>query len=300
MIRLILRRPAQLCGKATGFRMNYQNLYLTDKIYADQVSDTLPLGEVSTITYANQQDGFLFGEMSAHVKADFGALLEFNCRQEQHRERSPLGSKGKEERPHMDRYTVGLEEGWFLTYAGELMYHYSCRPMIVVGRDDTVCYSALPIDLSVEDQKRIAANRGDEDTNGTTGVTTHSTGYFLEPHTRRLTFWGTHMPCVRNFGGAYLNTRGGWVVALAHLLLMEKPQTLKQHEELEYVQGKLRKYDLSFWGIYDKALVRAGPWISSPRLGGYKKMWGRSYWYRDLNFRIPVTSAPTICGKKSP
>jgi hypothetical protein len=153
-------------------------------------------------------------------------------------------------------YTVGLEEGWFLTYARELMYHYSCRPIIVVGRDDTLCYSALPIDLVVEDQKRIAANRGDEDTNGTTGFTTHSTGYFLEPHTRRLTFWGTHMPCVRNLGGAYLNTRGGWVVALPHLLLMEKTQTLKQHEELEYVQGKLRKYDLGFGGIYDKALVR--------------------------------------------
>jgi hypothetical protein len=257
MIRLILRQPAQLCGEATGFHTNYENLYLMDEIYADQVSNTLPLGEVSTITYANQQDGFLFGEMSAHVKAEFGALLEFNCRQEQHQERSPLRSKGKERRPHMDGYTVGLEEGWFLTYAGELMYHYSCQPIIVVGQDDTVCYSALPIDLVVEDQKRIAANRGNKDTNGTMGVTTHSTVDFLEPHTRRLTFWGMHMPCVHNFRGAYLNTWGGWVVALPHLLLMEKPQTLKQHEELEYDQGKLRKYDLGFGGIYDKALVRA-------------------------------------------
>jgi hypothetical protein len=199
---LILRRPAQLCGEATGLRTNYENLYLMDEIYTEQVSDTLPLGKVSTITYVNQQDGFLFGEMYAHVKAEFGALQEFNCSQEQHRERSPLGSKGKEERPHMEGYTVGLEEGWFLTYAGELMYHYSCRPIIVVGRDDTVCYSALLIDLVMEDQKRIAANRGNEDTNGTTGVTTHSTGYFLEPNTRRLTFLGTHMPCVPNFGGA--------------------------------------------------------------------------------------------------
>jgi hypothetical protein len=87
MIQLILRRPAQLCGEATGFRTNYENLYLMEEIYGDQVSDTLPLGEVSTITYANQQDGFLYGEMSAHVKAEFGALLKFNCRQEQHRER---------------------------------------------------------------------------------------------------------------------------------------------------------------------------------------------------------------------
>jgi hypothetical protein len=174
MIRLILRRPAQLCGEATGFRTNYKNLYLKDKIYADQVSNTLPLGEVSTITYANQRDWFLFGEMSVHVKAEIGALLEFNCKQEQHREWSPLGSKGKEERPHMDGYTAGLEEGWLLTYAGELMYHYSCWPIIVVGRDDTVCYSALPINLVVEDQKRIAANRGDDDTNGTTGVTTNT------------------------------------------------------------------------------------------------------------------------------
>jgi hypothetical protein len=78
MIRLILRRPTQLCGEAIGFRTNYDNLYLMDEIYKDQVSTTLLLGEVSTITYANQQDGFLFGEMSAHVKAEFGALLEFN------------------------------------------------------------------------------------------------------------------------------------------------------------------------------------------------------------------------------
>jgi hypothetical protein len=75
MIRLILRKPAKLCGVAIGFRTNYDNLYLMDELYADQVSDDLPLGEVSTITYANQQDGFLFGEMSAHVKAEFGALL---------------------------------------------------------------------------------------------------------------------------------------------------------------------------------------------------------------------------------
>jgi hypothetical protein len=56
------------------------------------------------------------------------------------------------------------------------------------------------------------------------------------------------MPCVWNFGGAYLNTREDWVVALPHLLLMEKPQTLKQHEELEYVQEKLQKYDIGFGG----------------------------------------------------
>jgi hypothetical protein len=201
MIRLILRRPAQLCGEATGFRTNYDNLYLLDEIYGDQVSDTLPLGEVSTITYANQQDGFLFGEMSAHLKAEFGALLEFNCRQEQQRERSPPVVSGKRNAP------TWMGTPWHWRKGGSSHTRGNCRPIIVVGRDDKACYSALPIDLVVEDQKRIAANRGNDHTNGTTGVTTHATGYFLEPHTRRLTFWGTHMPCVLNFGGAYLNTR---------------------------------------------------------------------------------------------
>jgi hypothetical protein len=65
------------------------------------------------------------------------------------------------------------------------------------------------------------------------------------------------MPCVRNFGGAYLNTQGGWVVALPHLLLLEKPQTLKQHEELEYVQWVLQEYDPGNRGIYDEEMVRA-------------------------------------------
>jgi hypothetical protein len=145
------------------------------------------------------------------------------------------------------------------------MYHYSCRPIIVVGRDVKLCYSALPIDLIIEDQKRITKNRGDEHTNGTTGITTHVTGYFLKPNTRRLTFWGTHMPCVRNFGGAYLNTRGGWGVALPHLLLMETPQTRKQHEQLEYTQGELRQYDPTHGGIYDKDTVRAMEQFSQTR-----------------------------------
>jgi hypothetical protein len=165
----------------------------------------------------------------------------------------------------MDGYTVALEEGWFLTYAGELMYHYSCRPIIVVGRDDDACYSALPIDLVVEDQKRIAENRGEDRTNGTTDIPTHAAGYFLEPHTQRLTFWGTHMPCVRNFAGAYLNTRGSWVVALPHLLLMETPLTLQQHEQLEYTQGELRVYDPSHGWIYDKGMVRGMEQFSQTR-----------------------------------
>jgi hypothetical protein len=170
-----------------------------------------------------------------------------------------------EQRPHMDGYTVGLEVRWFLTYAGELIYHYSCRPIFVVGRDDTSCYSALPINLVVEDQKRIAANRGDDKTNGTTGFAAHSAGYFLEPHTRILTFWGTHMPCVQNFGAAYLNTPGGWVVALPHLLLTEAPQTLKQHENLEYTQGQLMVYDIRDGGIYEESLVRAMEQFSQTR-----------------------------------
>jgi hypothetical protein len=73
------------------------------------------------------------------------------------------------------------------------------------------------------------------------------------------------MPCVLNFGGAYPNTRGGWVVALPHLLLMEKPQTLKQHEQLEYTQGELRKYDPSHGGIYDEDMVRAMEQFSQTR-----------------------------------
>jgi hypothetical protein len=108
IIRLILRRLAQLCGEATGLRNNYDNLYLMDELFMDQILSLLPLGEVSTVRYANQPDGFLFSEMSTHVKAEFGALLDFNCRQEQHRERSPLSRWGIEQRPHMDGYTVAL------------------------------------------------------------------------------------------------------------------------------------------------------------------------------------------------
>jgi hypothetical protein len=79
---------------------------------------------------------------------------------------------------------------------------------------------------------------------------------------------------------------------------MEKPQTLQQNEDLEYVQGKLRKYDLRDGGIYNNALVRAME--HSPRLEDYKRMWGQSYQCRNLDLPIPVTPVPTTCGRKIP
>jgi hypothetical protein len=54
-------------------------------------------------------------------------------------------------------------------------------------------------------------------------------------------------------------------MAFPHLLLMEKPQTLEQHEHLEYVQGKLRNYNIGDGGIQDNALVRAMEQFSQTR-----------------------------------
>jgi hypothetical protein len=60
----------------------------------------------------------------------------------------------------------------------------------------------------------------------------------LSPHPRP---WGYQPPegVVANRQEEHLNTRGSWVVALPHLLLMETPLTLLQHERLEYTQGEL-------------------------------------------------------------
>jgi hypothetical protein len=46
---------------------------------------------------------------------------------------------------------------------------------------------------------------------------------------------------------------------------MERPQTLKQHERLEYTQGELRKYDPFHGGIYDEKMVRAMEQFSQTR-----------------------------------
>jgi hypothetical protein len=55
------------------------------------------------------------------------------------------------------------------------------------------------------------------------------------------------------------------VVALPHLLLMETPQTLKPHEQLEYSQGELRQYDPSHGGIYEEDTVWAMEQFSQTR-----------------------------------
>jgi hypothetical protein len=46
---------------------------------------------------------------------------------------------------------------------------------------------------------------------------------------------------------------------------METPQTLKQHEQLEYTQGELRQYDPTHGGIYDEDTVRAMEQFSQTR-----------------------------------
>jgi hypothetical protein len=61
-----------------------------------------------------------------------------------------------------------------------LRYHYQCRPIVVVGRDEKECYSAMPVDLTSKDLKRIQENKGENEQKH------QSSGpkYFLEPITR--------------------------------------------------------------------------------------------------------------------
>lgn len=257
MVRLILKDTVTMC-RGMGRRTNYRNLFVADPSQVELVSTKqIPLEEMSPLTYTNAQDDFLYSENNNFMVKEFRAVMAHQCSKDR-----SLSAGAGTSIEGTDGDTTSLGDGFMSTISGEVWYTYQCRLIVVVGQDTALCHSALPVELTANDRERMESALGvgmNKTGYPKEGLPPHlsrgPTGFFLEPHTRRVIHYGTVMPCTI-LRPLYVNTRGAWVQLDPKLDLTVEPETMVEYHQNEYVAGVPRKFDFGKSGIYDEEARR--------------------------------------------
>ena len=212
LTRLIRQDSVAICGRLV-YSTTYRNLFLYPSTASNQFVRRLENGEFSTITYVKNRDETLYHTIKEKVREEYEYVLRSNCKNRQ------MEVKLLQWLRHKDPgiMTWLMANGTFATAAGEVLYQYSCKQMIVKALlvPDEKCYQALPVTV-----------RG-----GVVGGSMFSTATFMEPLTHRLTHEGVPIPCSRQFATDYMNMHGMWVRTYPKLHVVPPPETLLYQEE---------------------------------------------------------------------
>jgi hypothetical protein len=155
MIRLEMKEQISECGRVVT-TTDYDKLFLHVEV-ATQATDSrlrrpLNPAEVSVVTYANQQDGFLLHSMQQRLRKELTSVMRHRCEEEEAGRKVVYARLASERRAALDGDTVALDNGWFATASGEAWIRYLCRPVTVRAMESDRCYSSMPVDLTSEDR----------------------------------------------------------------------------------------------------------------------------------------------------
>lgn len=250
MIRLIKKDATFLCGQR-AFKTNFEMLHMIRTEDALHFPDDLPLGEISFVTYANQQDNFLHGYLTDYVVREFLAIQQEDCQRQQHQIRGTSGAvSAAAQRAAADGQTWHLGNGEFSTSSGEIWHNYVCRPIVVMARDAEHCYDALPVDLSQVDQVRFEKIFGETPHGNAEPV------YFLEPHSRRIRRFAARIPCSSLFPPSWVNLENNWIDVTPTLRNAKTPEA-PLDDWVNRVVTKPKDLDFEKGGIYPPDVILA-------------------------------------------
>ena len=213
-MRLEIKKDLQLCD------MNVQTTQYKDILITQESVDHLdPLtgSQVAIPIYVNSRDDYLSLMIDQNSKTQFQVFDELYC--------SGEAIKEKDMRPLPTAYP-----GRFRLRTGELETRFTCLPIKVTPRPQTLCYEELP----VNHRKQL---------------------YFLNPLNRILTRHGTLTKCETEAPRAFKTIQGYWVATTPHLIKLPLPGR-PLRTSLNYTQ--FRHQDLSQdAGIYTMSQATA-------------------------------------------
>ena len=265
MVRLKKLSAHSVCSHLV-YSTNYQKLYLTEELGARAFGRPLHPAEMSVTTYANQQDGFLYGQLTNYIQEEFQTIVRRECEQDRSARAAALAWKAAEQEAVADGKTTSLGGAFFATAAGEVWYRYQCLAIEVRPRGTELCYGALPVRLNSADLERYMEVRHTKEQlqarkeEGKVGWSLEEVPqFFLEPHTHRLTIDGIPMPCTSDFTPLYESSNGDWYragkdavpVQTPGFIGDERPETWADHFKV------LAELDFEKGGIYTSESVRA-------------------------------------------
>ena len=217
LIRLLIKEATSRCGHVL-LSTNYADLFLTADIYATIFDSPLPASEFSAFTYANQQDGFLYGFLTSYIRKEFQAVHYHACQRKLLDKQFNYDTLLAEQHGATDGDTAQLTNGFFVTVAGEAWYRHRCRKIIVTALSLPECYSAIPVSLSPEDLRRYKFYHRLDNTT--------TLQLFVEPHSRRITRRGIATECSHLFPALYKGLNGNWLALHPEVLVVDSPDIL--------------------------------------------------------------------------
>jgi hypothetical protein len=281
MIRLLKGTPMSKCGGII-YSTDYDNLFLTEDLFHAQFTRGIHPAEMSILTYANQQDAYLFGRIEDNIQREAISVNEHQCEKERRRRNQEYARQAAEQHVIQDGETAQLNDGQFVTAAGEVWYRYGCQEVVVRSRDTTSCYNALPVAMSkeglftylmhhgvIEEEATEIASAGGlaEGSDRLEELPGGGNEFFLEPRSRRLVTTASVEVCAPPFTTMYQNTRGRWIAHEGERISMASEPLLLDISDLpvEREEGHVH-LDFADGGIYDsEAVKRMDKFSQAPR-----------------------------------
>ena len=263
MLRVEKRASFTRC-KGRLYHTDFDNLFLTPDIYHESFERPIPLSEVSVLTYANQQDSFLYKEIVDMVKRELVNLRANQCKLEKDRQRGEYARQAAELQAVLDGETAMVGDNRFVTAAGEVWYSYTCRPVVAIADPDEGCYSAMPVKLLPHDLEVYLSNALDpEDRKGNTSelaiTQEESVRFFLEPKTHRLITVAAPQECAPPLVPLYHNRHDRWIAWNGPALFYTPPPKAIESVAWDVNQSAVttdKNFDFDEGGIYSAATVR--------------------------------------------
>ena len=239
LIRLVLTDSTSKCGNVV-LTTNYRQLFVSLDLHTDAFPANLPVTDYSAFTYANQQDGWLLGFLTNYIRREFQAVHLHACQQRMNEGLTNYETILAAQHGSTDGDTAQLDNGYFVTVAGEAWYRHRCRRILVTAVSLKACYSAIPITLATEDDLRY---RHLHNLNA-------STQLFLEPHSRRLTERGIEVDCSLHFPPLYRGLNNNWL-SLTPEVGQVGPPAILTHDDLTALRhNPPDDFDFDGGGIY--------------------------------------------------
>ena len=233
ILRLEKRNSFSRCGSVL-FRTDFDNLFLTEDLENEKFQRDIPTEEISTVTYANQQDSFLYQEVVDYVRRELAQLKEQQCKSVRNNKKGEYARQAAEQQAILEGETTMVAPNQFVTAAGEVWYTYHCRPLTVMAKTDGQCYSGLPVELSSHDLQRYHENMEEKEeekeeqlqnaprTERKEGVDADTDSmtpdpllsdldFFIEPKTHRLVTVAAEIECAPPIVPIYKNIHGDWI-----------------------------------------------------------------------------------------
>ena len=289
MVRLDKRDPQSTCQEVV-FQTQYPRLFISEQLHHAEFQRPLHPSELSTITYANQQDSFLYGELTALIKKEYSAVRHQVCLQKIRHQKGAYAQAAAEQKVLRDGETVFLGEGWFALASGEVWYRYLCRPLQVTAINKEICYDSLPVQLSRQDLNRYLIERRPVNTDRPSNrfriadwlsasnlppeqdseELDHeaSPEFFLEPHSHLLVTIATPLPCSPEFAPVYKNAYGQAIMASPSLRQVPQPPPIYDpaNGTDPFFRHGVQDFDFNSGGIYTaESVKKMENYVMAPR-----------------------------------